>query len=340
MTAGAGRRRENVDLIVQVARLSTYGGPRRLTRRCRFLSTVGRVTVLAVILALMSAAAFAVSSSVQQHAAEGAPVSAQGLLGLLGYLIRRPPWLVGQVLATGAFALHASALHAGPIAVVQPIVVSGIVWAVPARAAMSRHLPSLTELRAVLVTALGLAVFLVASDPTAGSPAGLGLGTVGLALLGVAAAALANVAASRVVDDPRRKAFFLGVVGGVLFGLVAGMIKLSLQELNDGGIDAMLTSWPPYALLVAGAGGVLTNQRAYRTAGLSASMPALNIVNGLASLAFGFTVFSEVPRHSPLFLLIEAAALACMAVGLWLLIQLEERHHHEHRATVAEERAG
>lgn len=287
------------------------------------------MTGLAVTLALFSAATFAVSSSVQHQAAEGAPASAKGLSGLLRYLVRQPTWLVGQLLATCAFAFHASALHAGPIAVVQPIVVSGIVWAVPARAALSRQMPSGAELQAVLVTALGLAAFLVASDPSAGSPAGLGVGTVSLIVAGTAVAVVANLVASRIHDDPRRKAFFLGVVGGVLFGLVAGLMKLVLQELNAGGVVAMLTAWPTYAVLLAGAGGVLTNQRAYRTAGLSASMPALNIVNGLTSLVFGFTVFSEVPRYSPLFLLIEAAALGCMAMGLWMLIQLEEARNDQ-----------
>ena len=283
------------------------------------------VTVLAVTLALLSAATFAISTSVQHQAAEKAPESARSVLALLGYLVRRPLWLLGQFLATCAFALHASALHAGPIAVVQPIVVSGIVWAVPARAAISRRMPSITELRAVLVTAVGLAVFLVASDPTAGTRAALGDGTLVLAGLGVAAAVVAEIAAARV-QEPRRKAFFLGVVGGVLFGLVAGFLKMALQELNDGGLDAMLRAWPTYGVLLAGAGGVLTNQRAYRTAGLSASMPALNIVNGLTSLVFGFTVFNEVPRHSPLFLLIEVGALGCMAAGLWMLIRYEEAH--------------
>jgi hypothetical protein len=287
------------------------------------------VTVLAVTLALLGAATFAVSSSVQHQAAERAPESVQGVFALVGYLMRRPAWLLGQFLATCAFVLHASALHAGPIAVVQPIVVSGIVWAVPARAAISRRMPSVTELRAVLITAVGLAVFLVASDPTAGTQAGLGRGTIMLGLAGVLVAVTANIAAGRVRNDPRRRAFFLGVVGGVLFGLVAGFLKLALQELNDGGLGAMLTAWPTYALLLAGAGGVLTNQRAYRTAGLSASMPVLNIVNGITSLAFGFTVFSEVPRHSPLFLLIEAGALGCMATGLWMLVSLEEAHQRQ-----------
>lgn len=279
---------------------------------------------LAITLALLCAATFAVSTSVQHQAAEGAPESAEGVLGLIAYLVRQPPWLLGQFLALCAFALHASALNAGAIAVVQPIVVSGIVWAVPARAALSRRLPSVVEVRAVLVTALGLAVFLVASNPSKGETAGLGLGTIALAALGVMVAAVTNFAASRVRDDPRRKAFLLGVVGGVLFGLVAGFLKLALQELDEGGLGAMLSAWPTYALLVAGAGGVLTNQRAYRTAGLSASMPALNIVNGLTSLVFGFTVFSEVPRHSPLFLVIEAAALGCMAAGLYMLVRQEE----------------
>jgi hypothetical protein len=297
------------------------------------------VTGLAVGLALLCAATFAVSTSVQHQAAEAAPESARGLLGLLGYLVRRPLWLLGQLLATCAFALHASALHAGPIAVVQPIVVSGIVWAVPARAAISRRLPSVAELRAVTVTAFGLAVFLVASDPTAGSEATLGVATVVLVAVVVVVAVLADFTSSRVTDDPRRKAFWLGVVGGVLFGLVAGLLKLSLQELNDTGLGGMLATWPPYALLAAGAGGVLTNQRAYRVAGLSASMPALNIVNGLTSLIFGFTVFGEVPRHSPLFIVIEAGALGCMAAGLWLLIQLEEAHQHVDRLETADEAA-
>jgi drug/metabolite transporter (DMT)-like permease len=288
-----------------------------------------------VVLALLSAATFAISTSVQHHAAEGAPPSTKGLLGLLGYLVRRPLWLLGQVLATCAFAFHAGALGSGPIAVVQPIVVSGIVWAVPARAAMSRRLPSLGELRAVTITAVGLAVFLVASDPTAGTRASLGGGTAVLVGIGAVVALAANVAASRVHDDPRHKAFYLGVMGGVLFGLVAGLLKLSLQELGDGGWTGMLTTWPVYALLVAGAGGVLTNQRAYRTAALSASMPALNIVNGLTALTFGFTVFAEVPRHSPLFVVIEVGALVCMATGLWMLVRLEEQHQREDQEALA-----
>lgn len=279
--------------------------------------------IVAVLLALGCASTFAVSTSVQHHAAESAPDSV-GLLGLLGYLVRRPLWLLGQVLATLAFVLHALALHSGPIAVVQPIVVSGIVWAVPVRAAISRHLPSGAELRAVVVTAVGLAVFLVASRPSAGSTASRGLGSFLLVAGCALVALLANVAAGVVRTSARRRAFWLGVTAGVLFGLVAGLLKMALQGLDDGGLLTVLTGWPVYALLAAGAGGVLTNQRAYQTAGLSASMPVLNIVNVLTALTFGLTVFHEVPRHSPGMLLVEVASLAAIGVGLVLLVRLEE----------------
>jgi hypothetical protein len=298
------------------------------------------VTWLAVILALLGAATFAISTSVQHQAAAGAPKSTRGVIGLISYLIRRPMWLLGQFLATCAFALHASALHAGPIALVQPIVVSGIVWAVPARAAISRRMPSVTELRAVAITAFGLAVFLVASNPSAGRPASLGVGTIAFTGVALALAAAADMTASRVHDDPRRRAFFLGVVGGIFFGLVAGFLKLSLQELQDGGWHGFFAAWTTYGVLVAGAGGVLTNQRAYHTAGLSASMPALNIVNGITSLAFGYLVFAEVPRHTPLFLVLEIGALCCMAWGLWMLVRLEEAIiEHEEVELTAERQA-
>jgi hypothetical protein len=142
------------------------------------------VDVLAVTLALLSAATFAFSTSVQHQAAEKAPKSAAGTFALIGYLIRRPPWLLGQLLATCAFVLHAGALHSGPIAVVQPIVVSGIVLAVPMRAAMTRERPPAAEVGAVLVAGTGLAVFIVAVGPMEGSEGSADLVTALLVAVG------------------------------------------------------------------------------------------------------------------------------------------------------------
>ncbi|MEP6814651.1 MAG: DMT family transporter [Marmoricola sp.] len=278
---------------------------------------------LATVLALSSAATFALSTSVQHHAAEGAPESARGPAGLVRYLFRRPSWLFGQLLAVFGFSLHASALHFGPIALVQPIVISGIVIAVPARAARSRRLPSRDEVQAVSVMALGLALFLVASNPSAGTSADLGTRPVLIVATCTALAVLAGWAA-HASGTPVRSAFLLGVAAGMLFGLVAGLLKLVLQELADGGVVRLLTVWPTWALVIAGLGGVVTNQVAYRRARLSASMPVLNIVDVLVALGFGYIVFGEVPRHSPLLVAVELAALGCVAAGLVLAGRLSD----------------
>ena len=50
----------------------------------------------------------------------------------------------------------------------QPLVISGIVLAVPVRAAIAHKLPPRRDVVAVLIAAIGLATFLVVSDPSSG----------------------------------------------------------------------------------------------------------------------------------------------------------------------------
>ena len=279
--------------------------------------------VVAIGAAFGAAATFAFSTSVQHHANSSVP-HGTGTVGMLVHLARRPTWLFGQLLAIGAFGLHALALHSGPLAIVQPIIVSGIVWAVPARAALSRRLPTRPEVLAVVLTAGGLAAFLVASNPTAGDHVNRDLTAAVITVAGVVVAVLANVVAIVTRGHPARRALLLGVTAGILFGLVAGLLKMALNTLHDHGIVAMVAGWPLWAMVVVGLAGVYTNQRAYQAAALSQSMPVLNIIDVLVALTFGLFVFHEVPNHSPGALAVEAIGLACIGLGLHQLVNLEQ----------------
>lgn len=274
--------------------------------------------MIAVSFALLSASTSAVSTSVQHQAAELAPLRIVGAWGLIGHLVRRPLWLLGQVVGTVALVMHALALHYGPIALVQPLVISGIVLAVPVRAMISRQLPGRAEVGAVLLAAVGLATFLIASSPTEGRRAGLGALPL-LMVLGCLAAAAAGVAWARRILDPTRRAFLLGTAAGILFALVAVLLKMSLDEFAADGPWRLFATWPLYLLVVAGLGGVLCNQVAYRSSRLSSSMPVLNVVDCLLALVFGYMVFHEVPRHSPGVVVLEALALTATLTGLWML---------------------
>ena len=274
----------------------------------------------ALLAALGAALGFALSTSLQHHAAGDAPETVRGAANLLGHLLRRPRWLAGQVLAFVSFCLHAVALHAGALALVQPIVVSGIVLAVPMRAALTRHRPPSGEVRSVVIAAIGLAAFLVAAGRMDGEPGSTGTTAILFTAVGAACAGGFHVLARRARSVPLRAGLY-GVVAGVLFGLVAGCVKLSLQLLADGGVNALLTDWPMWTLIVLGLSGVATNQQAYRVGALSASMPILNVVNVVVAITFGVVVFSEIPAHTPVALAVEGFALLCIAVGLGGLSQ-------------------
>ncbi|WP_182377035.1 DMT family transporter [Nocardioides sp. WS12] len=277
---------------------------------------------LAVVFALASAATTAVSTSTQ-HLATGKAPSGTGATGLMRFLVRRPEWLLALALGPVGFTFHVLALDNGPIAIVQPIAIMGIVFAVPIRAALARTWPARAELGAVAVTALAIAVLLLASDvrQTASGPDPF---TLLVASCACGMAALAALVIAGALTRPVPRAFVLGCASGVLFGLMAVLIEACQLHRDEHGWVGLAATWLPYALVAAGLGGISVNQLAYRSARLSASMPVLNVVNCLLTLGFAHVVFREVPAHTPGSALTSLAALLAMAWGLWRLARLEE----------------
>lgn len=276
---------------------------------------------MAVVFALASAATTALSTSTQ-HLATGKAPERSGVVGLMRFLVRRPEWLLALALGPVGFTFHVLALHHGPIALVQPIAIMGIVFAVPIRAALSRSWPSRAELVAVTVTALAIAVLLLAADVRSAEH----LPDLFTLFVGCAAAggfAFAALVAAGAVGHPTPRAFLLGCASGVLFGLMAVLIEACQLFHDTHGPLALATSWLPYALVGAGLGGISVNQLAYRSARLSASMPVLNVVNCLLTLGFAYAAFREVPDHTIGSAAASVAALCAMAWGLWSLARRE-----------------
>ncbi|MGL5808401.1 MAG: DMT family transporter [Nocardioides sp.] len=275
---------------------------------------------LAAGYALASAVGFAISMSLQHRATRDAPGT--GPAALLRFLLRQPMWLLGALMGFVTLVLHALALNAGSLALVQPIVISGVVLAVIFRAALDRTVPAGRELGAVIVTTTALAVFLVIADPTAEQSSNesralvfwiVGLGAVGSL---VAAARRSGNAGPR----RHRSAFLLGVASGFCFGMTAGFLKLMSHDFGDGGALGVLTAWHLYAQVSTGLLGIAINQHAFQMAPLALSMPALNVVNVLVALAFGVLVFAEVPARDPIALAVLGACLLAIGFGLRMLV--------------------
>src|SRR5580693_6987249 len=92
-------------------------------------------------------------------ASAGAPKREKGWR-LVAYLFRQPPWLLGWVAAAGAFACQAVALHYGQLSVVQPILVTELVFVLVLRRLWIRQDVAQAAWAAALVVGGALAAFL------------------------------------------------------------------------------------------------------------------------------------------------------------------------------------
>ncbi|HET7357000.1 MAG TPA: DMT family transporter [Nocardioidaceae bacterium] len=279
--------------------------------------------LLAALVALLSASGFAFSTSLQHRVAGGAPESVHSAVGILQYVVRRPAWLLGSVIGAVALFLHAVALKLGAIALVQPLMLTGVVLAVLVRAGLDRRLPERAEVGAVVIISAALAVFLVVANPRP-SQAAPDQGTAAVMVVaGVVVAGLITLAA-RGVPGPGARASLLGVAAGTLFGLTGGLLKLIGASVQSEALVASLLRWPLLAMVAIGVWAIAINQRAYQIAPLAKSMPVLNVVDVLVAVLFGFVVFGERPAHGLLALVVQGAALVCLTFGLRRLAQLEE----------------
>ena len=278
--------------------------------------------LLAIGAAVLSAALFGASSAVQQRVAGSGDKEDLSARQLVDQLAREPRWWLGLAMSAVAFALHAVALNGAMLAVVQPIIVSGLVFAVFVRAALERRLPPRSTIGWCTLTWVALAAFVAVVHTAPPEPARLS--TAGWCLA-VAALVVAGLVVAARMSGGERRGILFGAGAGVLFGLVAGLAKVVLDELTSSWW-LIAGHWPFWALVLVGLGAILLNQRAFQATRLSVTMPMVNIVNVMVAIVFGFAVFGERLFSSPLTLGVEVLALVVMGVGVRQLASGDPDH--------------
>jgi hypothetical protein len=274
--------------------------------------------MLAAILAAVSAAAlFAVAAALQHRSAGLVTAAGQGqaarVAGFAPRTLRHPLWIAGALASLAGFGLHALALRDGPLTLVQPLLVTGVIFALPLRQVLERRRPRYSELGWAAALALGLAVFIVVSTPAAGAghaadpqPAVICLAVIALSIPGCC------VAGRRATGSLAAAA--LGTAAGLALAATAGLLKETV-DVASRDAAALLTTWPGYALVVVGGIGLLLNQLAYQAGPLRASLPAITTVNPIVSLVIGVAVFDERFRSGAPYLAGEILGLALIAVA-------------------------
>ncbi|HEY2042147.1 MAG TPA: DMT family transporter [Jatrophihabitans sp.] len=272
---------------------------------------------------LGAALSFAVSTNLKHSSAADLHPTTHLSIRTVGLFVRdmvsHPLWLLG-ILADGlGLGLQVLALHLGALAVVQPLMVTGLLFSLLLR---HTHLRTLNRSEigwgiALVVSLIGfLLVAGTASAPPAADAADR-VPAVVAALVG-AGVAVSSVLLARRLKPAVTAAAVLGVAVGVLYAADAALIKASTDKAVQGPVE-LVTSWQPYAVVAVGAAGLLLCQLAYQAGPLTASQPTIAAVDPLASVVIGVLIFDEQLRRGPW----TGAALAGLVILLaWSVLAL------------------
>jgi drug/metabolite transporter (DMT)-like permease len=274
-----------------------------------------------IVLSLVSALLFALGTVLQQKAGVDEP-SAGAHAGLILRMATQRVWLAGIVFDGLGFVAQAAALGSGHLAVVQPLLVFSVVFALPLGIRISHQSLHRDEVVAAVAVVVGLVVFLSLARPSGGrSEAPLSDWLIPSAILAVVCAPL--VILGRRGPAPRRAAW-LGTAAGILFALTAALTKAVVDELGVGVVH-VLSSWELYALIGIGYVSMTLNQMALNTGALAATIATSTASDPVVSVVLGLVVFDESLHVAGLGAIATAVALGVALVGMAVLARAEEQ---------------
>lgn len=266
----------------------------------------------AFLVALAGALASAVGFVLQQEGAEQAPPEHAGLtLRLLADLVHRPVWMVGIGAMVAGSLLGALSLGIGGLTLVEPANASMILFALLIAAVFRQQRLGLGDKVGALALAGGVAVVVLAANPTDGDPVHVPWPR----LLGAGLVVASLVACALRLRRVLPAATMLGVAAGLLFGVQDALTRRALQLLLSGPL-AMLGDFSAYLLVGCYVLTLLLAQNAFRAGPLAASLPAMSVLEPVCGIALGAGLFEEQFRHGSAWLVAEVVALAAMVLGL------------------------
>ena len=266
-----------------------------------------------VLFALAAAFSNAVNLITQHSASIAAPMGVKGWR-LIHYLFGQPLWLLGWIAAVGGFAFQALALHNGQLSVVQPLLVTELVFALVLRRFWIHQEVARDAWGSVVVVCVALAVFLSVSEPQGGHPTPNS--AEWLSALLVFGGVIAVMASLGLRGSATRRAALFAIAASLTWALMATFIKATTETLTQFGITGTLTHWPVYALAASAAGGTFLQQSALHVGPLSVSQPLLVVVDPFASIVLSVWLFDERFTTSPIKIGIAALSFVGMVAGV------------------------
>jgi drug/metabolite transporter (DMT)-like permease len=269
---------------------------------------------IAALLALGAAFFIAVGDVMHQRTAHDVTDEPVSHLGLFTRLLRDRQWWLGSIVSGVGFGLQAAALGLGSVLLVQAVLVTSLLFALPINARLTHRRVTRFEWVWAGLLAVSVAVIVTVGNPTEGhARASFETWTLVIAVLGPAL--VACVIGARVFSGPV-SAVLLAIVSGALWGLFAVLTKGVVDRLDDG-ILALLKTPELYAWVVVAIAATAWQQSSFRAGSLTASLPTMTVTEPIVGSVLGVVVLGEAlrPGEAGWFTLVVAVAVMVFATA-------------------------
>ena len=245
---------------------------------------------MAAVLALIAAFLFAVAATLQQKGALNEGEVSLRRPSTLVRLLRQTWWLIGTAALVLGWGFQAAALDRGQVAIIQPLLVTTVVFALPLGYFLTKQHVGRREILGAVVIVIGLALFTVFGDPAGGRDnAPTNEWVVAIAIVGAASAAGLYFGSRGGLS---MKAGVYGTVAGAMYGLAAVLTKPVLTAWHES-LHTVITDWQLYALAVAGGLGFVLQQISLGTGRLAPSVATVSVANPIVSVLLAVILLQE-----------------------------------------------
>jgi drug/metabolite transporter (DMT)-like permease len=276
---------------------------------------MGKLVVIA--LALLAALCAAVGIVLRQRATSAVPADSGSSTTLVATVMKNPSWWAGTGVAVAGYVCQALALSRGSLLLVQPLLVSSLLFALPLSARLTGRRVTKQEWAWALVLTVALALFVVVGQPREGHNRPPVPAWALVVVIFVPLVTLCVTVASRVTG--RRRAVLLAIAVAVLFATVAVLTKISTHRLALGGLSALFSVPAPYLLVVLAVTATVLQQSAFHAGELQTSVPTMLVGEPLLAVLLGIIVLGEhlaVAGRTALLLPIAVGAMLAATIAL------------------------
>lgn len=278
--------------------------------------------IVPVLIALAGAFFMALGSALQERDAVRAPGRRVARFGLLLHLVQRPRWIFGTLAAGAGVALHLIALSGAPLTIIQPIGVTGLLFAIVLSMAFTRRRVRPGQIAAGVAVMAGLTGVLLLFPHTSTPPRMTVL--TALLLAGcVFALGIAGLASARHLSAGAR-GVALAAIGGAALGTTSAIARV----VAAGAVaDPMsVVGWLPLIAAAVALFGGLMMQNAYRTGHFAAAYAILLVADPVVGAGLGALLLGEGLPSSPGEQALAALSAAVAAAGIAVLARSKNQN--------------